>query len=232
MPIPSPFESVHQRSGANFAEYDGWTLPNDFGDIPAEKTALQHASAVFDLSSFGKIKITGVDSHDLIEKLIPDPANQPDDEECLFAKLPGDLPATIRIGCVDDTYTIFTKPQDRRTALATIQKTATDNQLTDLDIADITEKTGMIALYGPQAVKSIANILPFDISDLEPNEIVNTSFIMIQVTIIRGSWTGTDGIELLCPKSACAMAAAAVAKYRDRENITPAGMQTLLSEIK
>ncbi len=231
MLLPSPFESVHQRSGANFAEYDGWTLPSDFGDIAAEKTALQQASAAFDLSSFGKIKVTGPDSHDLIEKLIPDPAAQPDDEECVFAKLP-DVPTTIRIGCVGDTYTIFTKPQDRQTALTTIQKTAADNQLTDLDIADITEKTGMIALYGPQAVKSIANILPFDISDLEPNEIVNMSFIMIQVTIIRGSWTGTDGIELLCPRSACAMAAAAVAKYRDRENITPAGMETLLSEIK
>lgn len=231
MLLPSPFESVHQRSGANFAEYDGWTLPSDFGDIGAEKTALQQASVAFDLSSFGKIKITGTDSQNLIEKLIPDPATQPDDEECVFAKL-GEGDTTIRIGCVGDTYTIFTKPQDRQSALATIQKTATDNQLTDLNIEDITEKTGMIAIYGPQAVKSIANILPFDISDLEPNEIVNTSFIMIQVTIIRGSWIGSDGIELLCPKSACAMAAAAVAKYRDRENITPAGMQTLLSAMK
>lgn len=229
MLLPSPFESVHQRSGANFAEYDGWTLPSDFGDLEAEKTALKQASAAFDLSSFGKIKITGTDSQDLIEKFIPDPATQPDDEECVFAKLGG---TTIRIGCVADTYTIFTKPQDRQIALTTIQKTTADNQLTDLKIEDITEKTGMIALYGPQSVKSIANILPFDISDLEPNEIVNMSFIMIQVTIIRGSWTGSDGIELLCPKSACAMAAAAVAKYRDRENITPAGMKTLLSAIK
>ena len=231
MPIPSPFESVHQRSGANFAEYDGWSLPNDFGDIAAEKTALKEASAAFDLSSFGKIKITGADSEDLIEKLMPDPSAQPDDEECVFAKFSDD-DVTIRIGCVDDTYTIFTKPRDRQSALAAIQKAADDNQLTELDISDITEKTGMISIYGPQAVKSIANILPFDVTDLEPNEIVNMSFIMIQVTIIRGSWTGTDGIELLCPKSACAMAAAAVAKYRDRENITPAGMETLLSAIK
>lgn len=56
---------------------------------------------------------------------------------------------------------------------------------------------------------------------------MSKSFFMISVTIIRGSWAGVDGIELLCPVSAASLAAGAVAKYRDRENIVSAGADCL-----
>jgi glycine cleavage system aminomethyltransferase T len=37
----SPFESVHKKLGANFAEFDNWLLPSDYGDIATETKAIQ-----------------------------------------------------------------------------------------------------------------------------------------------------------------------------------------------
>ena len=44
-------------------------------------------------------------------------------------------------------------------------------------------------------------------------------------------WLGTDGLELICPAQAGPIAAGAVAKYRHKYNITPAGMDALLAAI-
>ena len=54
---------------------------------------------------------------------------------------------------------------------------------------------------------------------------------MMSITVIRGSWLGTEGFEIMCPKSACSMAAMAVGKYRDRENIIAGGMESLNNAI-
>jgi len=50
---------------------------------------------------------------------------------------------------------------------------------------------------------------------------------MIPLTMIRGSWLGGDGVELICPVSAAGLAAGAISKYRDKANITPSGMECL-----
>jgi hypothetical protein len=50
---------------------------------------------------------------------------------------------------------------------------------------------------------------------------------MISVTILRGGWLATDGLELLCPASVAPMTARVFTKYRERANITPAGMDCL-----
>ena len=228
MPIPSPFESVHEMLGANFAEYNGWRMPRDYGDIEAEKTALKSESVSFDLSSFGKITLKGKDSRKILENLIID-SKTPFDEEWTWAKVAahGSKELNIRIGYINGIYYVFTMPADRQSVLEMIK-----NAPGDTIIDDITEKTGMLALYGPGAVKAASNILPFGVSDIDEEEMMSVSLLMMQITILRGSWVGCDGLELLCPKSACGMAAAAVAKYRKKEHITPAGMVSLLENIK
>lgn len=55
----SPFETVHKQLGARFGEFDGWTLPADFGDVQVETEALRSHCAVVDLSSFGRLSIKG-----------------------------------------------------------------------------------------------------------------------------------------------------------------------------
>ena len=39
MSIISPFNSLHTDLKANFADYCGWSLPSDYGDLNAECAA-------------------------------------------------------------------------------------------------------------------------------------------------------------------------------------------------
>mgnify|MGYP000479040949 CR=1 FL=1 len=100
-----------------------------------------------------------------------------------------------------------------------------------MSVTNVTDKTAMLGLYGPGAIDSVKDILPFDISDLEHGDIRKMSFFMIPFTLMRGSWLNGDGLELICPATAGPLAAGAVAKYRHKKHLTPAGMNSLLAAM-
>jgi glycine cleavage system aminomethyltransferase T len=218
----SPFHAVHQQLNANFADFDGCTLPANFGDITAETNALTASSAAFDLTTFARITIKGPSSETFLTTLTGQPC--PAQDTWIWAKISNN---PIRIAKIEDFWQIFTPPKSAKIILAELE-----NAPADVKIIDNTPKTAMLALYGPTAFQSIKNILPFDMPELSGNSITKISFFMMNITIIRGSWIGCDGLELLCPKGAAGMAAGAIAKYKDKENIVPAGMECLKAAIE
>jgi glycine cleavage system aminomethyltransferase T len=203
----SPLEGVHKALGANFAEYDGWWLPADYGDGPAEAEALAEGCAILAGGS---------------EKCC--------EGKWIWAGLRegGDMLRVARLGA---GFTVFTLPAQAETVLRLAQASADEVNLGDVKIADITNKSAMLGVYGPQAARIADSILPFDIAGIAVGGIEKIALFMISATIIRGSWTGADGVELLGLASVAQMAAGVVAKYRDRANITPAGMDCLQRAI-
>ncbi len=222
----SPFESVHEGMGAVFGEYDGWKVPASYGDVAAENKALQEYCTVFDLCAFGRIIVKGAGGAELINKLFASDTANLVDGKWLWAiacDVDGGLVDRVRICRVGEVFTIITTPGKRSDILSLAKECSVGGA----EIEDITEKTGMMGLYGPKAYEAVKNILPVDISDLESGDIVKKSFFMIPLTAIRGSWVGGDGVELICPVSAAGLAAGAIAKYREKANITPSGMECL-----
>ncbi|MHC4721686.1 MAG: hypothetical protein ACYS6I_03145 [Planctomycetota bacterium] len=226
----SPLEGVHKALGANFAEYDGWWLPADFGDRSAEAEALAEGCAAFDLSSFGRITIKGPDSEALIDVLLACGSEKCCEGRWIWAGLRegGNMLRVARLGA---GFTVFTLPAQAETVLALAQSSADEANLGDVKIADIAAKGAMLGVYGPQAAQIADSLLPFDIAGIAVGGIEKIALFMISATIIRGSWTGADGVELLGPASVAKMAAGVVAKYHQRANITPAGMDCLQRAI-
>ncbi len=234
MPTQTPFKPIHDKLGANFAEFDGWDLPADFGDPAAENTGLHTSSAVFDLSSFARITLKGAEAKKLLDYLLAGKTGNLSNNKWIWSMIcdeNGYAAAIVRVAQSNNSYHIFTPPTSRDLVLGLINQAAKSTGTEAVQVVDITEKTGMLGLYGPKAVETLDAILPFDITEISPGDIKTMSFFMISVTIIRGSWLGVDGVELMCPQGACAMAAGALAKYRDRLNIAPAGMKTLKTAI-
>lgn len=226
----SPFEAVHRVLGANFAEYDGWLLPADYGDRSAEARALKEGCAVFDLSSFGKITIKGAHSEALMDKLLVGGTEKCCDGKWIWAAFgaeQADVGGMLRVGKLGEEYSLFILPGQRETVLTLAGASAEEAGLGDIKIADITEKKAMLGVYGPEAVRIADSILPFDVAGIGAGGVGKIALFMISATIIRGSWFGADGVELLCPVSVAALAAGVVAKYHERANITPAGMDCL-----
>ena len=89
MALTTPFQAVHEQFNANFAEYDAWQMPSDFGDIDAELKALATHCVAFDLSSFGRISISGPGCDELIDKILADKTSDLEDGKWVWAIITG-----------------------------------------------------------------------------------------------------------------------------------------------
>lgn len=221
----SPFDAVHRQMGARFEEFDGWMLPADFGDVHAEAAAIKSHCAVVDLSSFGRLSIKGNPIAAFVGELLD--GGKVHDGRWKWATLAADgMHLPCRIARLNGEAFIFTPPGTDQVAAAAIQTQA--DKHTGLTVANLTDKTAMLGLYGPSAVASVRDVLPFDISDFEDGDIRKMSFFMINFTLLRGSWVNRgDGLEIICPATAGPLAAGAIAKVRHKKNLTPAGMTSL-----
>ncbi len=208
-------------------DYDGWRLPSRFAGMEIENTALQNHCAVFDLSGFGRVSVKGKDASKTLEMLglspIPDEASQ------TWSWADNSQKQSCRIAAFKNEYMVLSRPSHQMAAnlKATVEKNNLDAQITD-----VTEKTAFLGLYGPSAYSSISKVLPFDIDELEPGGAMPVSFFMMNLILLRGSWLSGDGLELICPVSVAGLVGGSIAKYRQKYNITPAGMECLLSAMK
>ena len=221
----SPFQAVHQRLGAQFGPYDGWSLPEHYGDPGAETRALSDGCAAFDLSSFGRLSLAGdPDARTLTDLL--DLAALPETGQWAAVDFNGPDESTfsVRIARTAKSLLVLTRPADRHSVADLLASRAHPNAT---KLTDVTEKTGMLGVYGPRAYQAVTAILPFDLGPVEPGGILEISQMIFSVTVLRGSWLGLDGLELICPASLAPLAAGAIAKYHQRQGIVPAGMQCL-----
>jgi aminomethyltransferase len=224
----TPFQSVHAKLGAEFADYHGWTMPSRFGDITQEYEAFKNHIAAFDLSHFGRIQIKGADHAGLIEEVTSD-GLRPQDDQWLWAAVHLDSgpAARIRVASSKNVVTVITHPQHREVMFKRLKEAAGQKGMS-AKVTDVTEKTAMLAIYGPEAFEVISGIMPFDMSGLVPGAVTAYSFFMMSILAFRGSWLDSDGLELICPASAAGLAGQAITRYKDQKHITPAGTECLL----
>lgn len=222
----SPFEQVHRQLGARFETYHGWSLPADFGSPDEETDAIRNHCAVVDLSSFGRIQVKGESVKDKLNSLfnIEKGAFKPD--QWTWAKTSWmDRELCCRVIRINGDFILLTLPDQTEHIQSAVESVCAEP-------IDVTEKTAMLGIYGPSSYDSVRQILPFDIDYLDSGDVEKKSLMMIPFTLIRGSWLSGEGMELICPSAAGPLAAGAVAKYRHKHNITPAGMESLQNAMK
>ncbi len=213
----TPLESLHIQLGAEFTEYYGWTMPGSFAGLNDELAGLADSSAAFDLCPFSRVSVGGSDCDEMITAAFPDaPAVC---EDC-WEWASNDK--QIRIAKTGEKYLVMIHP---RIAVAAIDRIKSIGARFKVNISDTTDKTAMIGIYGPCAYNAMSKIVPMDMSGIsEQGSVLSLSVFMMSFTVIRGSWLGTDGVELICPLSAAKFATQSLEKYHKRENIVPAGV--------
>lgn len=60
---------MHQRLGAQMVQVDGISLPGKYTSLEEEYAAVRRYAGFFDLSHFGKLRLTGKDALDLLDRI-------------------------------------------------------------------------------------------------------------------------------------------------------------------
>ena len=151
----SVLHSVASPAGGSFQEEFGWELPRVYTDAASEYRAATESAAVHDASYFGRLKATGEDALDLINRLS---TNQ------VLGLQPGQGAPTVLttdrgrildlIGVVNtgNYALLLTSPGEQQPVIDWLDKYTI---MEDLVVEDITSETTMLSVVGPDCRKRL-----------------------------------------------------------------------------
>ena len=166
MPI-SPVLEMQKRSGAITSEAHGWELPDVYSSVGEEYEAITQRAGLIDRSHIGRLKLTGVDCLDLLNRL------STNNLELLTESWQGmgtvltnskgriiDLLTVLRL---DDDLLVLTGPGTRQKVADWIEFYTF---VEDVSVADETEVTAMFSVVGPKAAQVVGDVFNAEIANL------------------------------------------------------------------
>ncbi|MCH7737618.1 MAG: aminomethyl transferase family protein [Chloroflexi bacterium] len=146
-------ESPLQTGATIFVERHGYQLPAIYSDFASEYAAATTAVGIHDASYMGRLKATGEDGLDLLNRLSTNKVVDLGAGEGAVTVLTTDRGRIIDVlGVVNqgDHVILLTSPRRQQAVIEWLDKYTI---MEDLTVEDVTSETAMLALVGPDAGK-------------------------------------------------------------------------------
>jgi folate-binding protein YgfZ len=222
--LKSPLNETHGRLGATMSSRDGWSVPSSYGDVLFEYAAVREdGSGVIDLSSRGRILVSGVEAVQFLNGLITNdmktlaanswmPAAFPNVQGRLIASVrvirlqdqgtdqttPAGLPRRGPRENVCPTFLIDTEPTTHERVLKTIERFTLAG---DFRVTDMTSQTALLSVQGRKTADVVRSVLGEEAAGIATNgarEIIwQQGEVTADVSVIRATHTAEDGFDLV-----------------------------------
>ena len=223
-PLKLPLDAAHRELGATMGIEGGWEVPLSYTGPLAEAAETRRLAGVFDISHVGRIRIRGSGALELIEKLCTtDVVHQEDDTAryTLLLNESGGILADAIVARLEGFWLITTDPCNRLKVLA--HATGVCEGMS-AKVDDQTDKGAMLAVSGTAAREVLDSVLPEKPGDLPDGAAKIGSMMIARYIIMRTSFTGMWGLEVILPKMFIAKAWRFITEKAGAKSLKPAGM--------
>ena len=206
MPVlqKTPLHSVHVELGARLVPFAGWDMPVQYAGVKREHLAVRSGVGIFDVSHMGELHLTKDKGLSGLNRLITNDIASVEVGSSLYTCCCND-----QGGVLDDllVYRIATDEALVVCNASNIDKIRTHflQQLEPDCVEDESSSTALLALQGPKALSTLAELLPdaSDLSERVPKKALRTLPLRLQgavhdVRVARTGYTGEDGVEIFC----------------------------------
>ena len=148
----TPLYAIQEQLGAKFAEkHSGWKIATEFADPLSEHRAVRHAVGIADVSYRGRHRVTGEDRATFLHRIISNTVEGLSAGQGAYALIlthRGKIIAELNISVLADSIAIDTAPETRESLFNALDKYIVAD---DVELVDVTEETGAIAVHGPES---------------------------------------------------------------------------------
>lgn len=194
----TPFTRKHIALGAKMAEFAGYNMPISYSGINDEHASVRNNAGIFDVSHMGEFILNGENALDLIQRVTSNDASKITDGQAQYSCLPNE-----QGGIVDDliVYCIeFNKVYMLVVNASNIEKDwnwISRYNTRGVDMHNISDKTCLLAIQGPNACKILQPLVDKDIMNLKYYTFTKGTFAGVDNVIISATgYTGTGGVEI------------------------------------
>jgi aminomethyltransferase len=195
----TPFTDKHIALGAKMAEFAGYNMPISYTGINDEHATVRKNAGVFDVSHMGEFILKGPDALDLIQRVTSNDAsklNAPGKAQ--YSCLPNE-----QGGIVDDLLVYAIEPNNVYMLVVNASNIEKDwnwiskHNTKGVEMHNISDKTGLLAVQGPKAVEYMQELTDMDITNLKYYTFVKGKFAGVENVVVSATgYTGAGGVEI------------------------------------
>lgn len=187
----------HLALGAQMSPFGGFDMPIQYKGIVEEHNAVRNACGVFDVSHMGEALISGPDAEKYVNHIFSNDVRGLQDGGILYGMM-----LNHNGGVVDDLL-VYKRGENDFLLVINASNIAKDvawiegqAEGYDVDIRNISDPVGEIAVQGPEAEAALENILDIRCKELGFYTFKETEYAGKPILVSRTGYTGEDGFEI------------------------------------
>ncbi len=194
----TPFTNKHIELGAKMTEFAGYNMPISYSGINDEHTTVRKNAGIFDVSHMGEFILKGQNSLALIQKITSNDASKLTTGKAQYSCLTnenGGIVDDLIVYCisVNEVYMLVVNASNIEKDWKWIEKHNNEK----VEMHNISDKTCLLAIQGPNATKILQPLTDIDIMNLKYYTFVKGTFAGIENVLISATgYTGSGGIEI------------------------------------
>jgi aminomethyltransferase len=194
----TPFTEKHIALGAKMAEFAGYNMPINYSGINDEHAAVRKNAGIFDVSHMGEFILKGEHALDLIQRVTSNDASKLTAGKAQYSCLPneaGGIIDDLLVYCIEENkvYMLVVNASNIEKDWKWISK----HNKQHAEMHNISDKTCLLAIQGPNATKILQPLTDIDILNLKYYTFVKGKFAGIDNVLISATgYTGAGGVEI------------------------------------
>jgi aminomethyltransferase len=194
----TPFTARHIALGAKMAEFAGYNMPISYSGINDEHNAVRKNAGVFDVSHMGEFMLKGPKALDLIQRTTSNDASKLKAGQAQYSCLPnesGGIVDDLLVYCIEENkvYMLVVNASNIEKDWNWISSYNKD----DVEMHDISDKTCLLAIQGPNATRILQPLTEMDILNLKYYTFSKGKFAGVDNVLVSATgYTGAGGVEI------------------------------------
>ena len=194
----TPFSEKHIALGAKMAEFAGYNMPISYSGINDEHAAVRKNAGIFDVSHMGEFILKGEHALDLIQRVTSNDASKLTAGKAQYSCLPnenGGIIDDLLVYCIEENkvYMLVVNASNIEKDWKWISKHNSQHA----EMHNISDKTCLLAIQGPDAAKILQPLTDIDILNLKYYTFVKGKFAGVDNVLISATgYTGAGGVEI------------------------------------
>jgi aminomethyltransferase len=218
----TPLYEEHLALGARMVPFAGWEMPVQYAGIIEEHRAVRRSAGVFDVGHMAEFRVFGFGAFDFLQRMLTNDLHK-------IAEL-GQAQYTLMLDddghIIDDLIVYHTGDLEYMIIANAGNHEADFEWLTahapeDLELVDESERTSLIALQGPEALRIVGELAGDGWEPPARFTIAEATLDTIPVLVARTGYTGEDGVEIVIGAGKAAALWRAILSFAE---VTPAGL--------
>jgi aminomethyltransferase len=178
-------------------DFSGFAMPLWYRGIVEEHLAVRNNAGLFDVSHMGRVVISGKESANLIDEIIPTSVSKSRTGGGFYSALlnekGGIVDDAILMRLEDSRFMLVVNAANRSKDFEWMLKIASNF---DADVEDVSDEMGLVAIQGPKSVSILERLTDTRVGDLRRFAFCQTKVDGVECFVSRTGYTGEDGFEI------------------------------------